>query len=164
MPSFLQKLHRRSGRPSTKHGNDSDQYPAEQANGHNSNGNGNGVAHRQSTSTLNSSQVGSSTPSTTPATSTSEADQEPRTHGPTPLPMRSPTRAQRPSAEPLKRYSMNVRMLDTLFSTTTDTLMQGLSSTVSNGSQSSMNRSSLLAPRVLSITDNSWVGRISCED
>jgi hypothetical protein len=36
--------------------------------------------------------------------------EQPKTYGPTPLPMRSPTRAQRPGVEPVKRYSMNVRI------------------------------------------------------
>jgi hypothetical protein len=110
MPSFLEKLHRRSSRPFSKRGNDNNQYPADKPNGHNINGNG--VAHRESNSTLNSSQVDSSTPSTTPAASTVDGDQEPKIHGPTPAPVRSPTRAQRPSVDPLKRYSMNVRMED----------------------------------------------------
>jgi len=158
MPSFLQKLHRRSSRPSTKHGKDDKQYPGNQTNGDHANGNG--VAHRQSSSTLNSSQVGSSTPSTTPATSTTEGDMDPKTNGPTPLPVRSPTRAQRPGADPIKRYSMNVGTVGT-GSGAILTPTKGLASTTSNGSHSSMNRSSLLAPRILSVTDNSWVGRIA---
>jgi hypothetical protein len=107
MPSFLHKLQRRSSRVTTKTNGaqDPESYAAASANGQN----GNGLQHRVSSSTLNSSQIGSSTPSTTPATSTTEdmADQA-RTYGPTPLPVRSPTHAQRPGVDPLKRYSMNV--------------------------------------------------------
>ncbi|KAH6534498.1 hypothetical protein HBI07_145730 [Parastagonospora nodorum] len=139
MPSFLHRLQRRSSRPATAkpRGKHDEPYPDDHANGHN----GNGVSHRVSSSTLNSSRVGGSDPSTTPATSTTEDNvDQPKTHGPTPLPMRSPTRAQRPGADPVKRYSMN-----------------GLSSYVSNGSHSSVNKSSLLAPRVISISDGSWV-------
>lgn len=39
------------------------------------------------------------------------------------------------------------------------TQVQGLSSSNSNGSHSSINRSSLLAPKILSVSDGSWVGR-----
>lgn len=160
MPSFLHKLHRRSSRPSNKQVKDDSQLPGAQSNGHNGNSNGNGDAHRQSSSTLNSSQVGSSSPSTTPATSTTDGEIEPKTNGPTPLPVRSPTRAQRPGVDPVKRYSMNVGTSAPLPSPRL-TPAQGLSSTTSNGSHSSMNRSSLLAPRILSVTDNSWVGRMA---
>jgi hypothetical protein len=61
--------------------------------------NGKGLAHRASASTMNSSQVASSTPSTTPATSTTD-----EVHGPTP----APARPQRPNVDPVKRYSTNV--------------------------------------------------------
>lgn len=70
--------------------------------------NGKGLAHRVSASTLNSSQVGSSTPSTTPATSTTDevnTQTKDLTNGPTP----APARPQRPTVDPVKRYSMNVR-------------------------------------------------------
>ncbi|KAF2033347.1 hypothetical protein EK21DRAFT_59100 [Setomelanomma holmii] len=137
MPSFIHKLTRRSSRPATKEGPSNGLKSQEQTIGHKSNG----VAHRPSSSTLNSSlQVDTSTPSTTPGTSTTGENGEPRTNGPTPLPIRSPTRAQRPSVEPVKRYSMN-----------------GITSTSTNGSHSSLNRSSLLAPRITSVSDGSWV-------
>ncbi|CAO2656090.1 Nn.00g048930.m01.CDS01 [Neocucurbitaria sp. VM-36] len=135
MPSFLQSLRRKSSRSSK-----ASEKPGQQVlDGKASGQNGNGLAHRPSASTLNSSQVGSSTQSTTPATSTSEdvaAPTKDHTYGPTPL----PSRPQRPSVEPVKRYSMN-----------------GLSSPTSNGSNGSINKASLLAPRVISISDNSWV-------
>jgi hypothetical protein len=103
MPSIFQRLHRKSSRPSTAKTNGQQGEPP---SGHVANGNGNGVSHRVSSSTMSSSQQGS----TTPATSTTEDNTElPKHHGPTPLPVRSPTRAQRPSVDPLKRYSMNVR-------------------------------------------------------
>jgi hypothetical protein len=101
--------------------------------------NANGINRRVSASTLDSSQVGSSTPSTTPATSTTDeinTQTKDLTNGPTP----APARPQRPTVDPVKRYSIN-----------------GLASPTSNGSNSSFNRSSLLAPRVLSVSDNSWV-------
>lgn len=60
-----------------------------------------GLTHRASASTMNSSQVASSTPSTTPATSTTD-----EFNGPTPAPV--PARPQRPNADPVKRYSTNV--------------------------------------------------------
>ena len=60
-----------------------------------------GLTHRASASTMNSSQVASSTPSTTPATSTTD-----EVNGPTPPPV--PARPQRPNADPVKRYSANV--------------------------------------------------------
>jgi hypothetical protein len=157
MPSIFHRLQRRSSRPSTSskaNGKHDNAYQGEQ--------NGNGVAHRISSSTLNSSPVGSSTPSTTPATSTTEENlEQPKTHGPTPLPVRSPTRAQRPSVEPIKRYSMNVSASVPHLYMLADTTAQGLSSTTSNGSHSSINKSSLLAPRVISISDGSWVGCVA---
>ncbi|KAI4664833.1 uncharacterized protein J4E79_003131 [Alternaria viburni] len=130
MPSFLRSLGRKSSRMS-KNGD-------KQANGADAQ-NGKGLAHRVSASTLNSSQVGSSTPSTTPATSTTDevnTQTKDLTNGPTP----APARPQRPTVDPVKRYSMN-----------------GLASPTSTGSNSSFNRSSLLAPRILSVSDNSWV-------
>ncbi|KAF1835389.1 hypothetical protein BDW02DRAFT_292423 [Decorospora gaudefroyi] len=130
MPSFLRHLGRKSSR-SVKPGQ-------KQTNGQTEGPNGQGLTHRVSASTLNSSQVGS-TPSTTPATSTTEevnTQTKDPSNGPTP----APSRPQRPNVEPIKRYSMN-----------------GLASPTSTGSNSSFNRSSLLAPRVISISDNSWV-------
>jgi hypothetical protein len=106
MPSIFHRLQQRSSRAAEKiNGKQDEPYRGEHANG-------NGVDHRVSSSTLNSSQVDSPTPSTTPATSTTEDSsmEQPKTYGPTPLPMRSPTRAQRPGVEPVKRYSMNVRI------------------------------------------------------
>ncbi|KAF1843664.1 zinc metallo protein-like proteinase [Cucurbitaria berberidis CBS 394.84] len=135
MPSFLSSLRRKSSRSSKASGRHGQVVLDGQANGQN----GNGLSHRVSASTLNSSQVGSSTPSTTPATSTTEdvtTLTKNLTNGPTPL----PARPQRPSVEPVKRYSMN-----------------GLSSPTSTGSNASLNKSSLLAPRVISVSDNSWV-------
>ncbi|KAJ4365570.1 hypothetical protein N0V83_008190 [Neocucurbitaria cava] len=135
MPSFLHNLRRKSSRSAKAFEKPGQQVVDGQANGQN----GKGLSHRVSASTLSSSQVGSSTPSTTPATSTSEdaaAHTKDNTYGPTPL----PSRPQRPSVDPVKRYSMN-----------------GLSSPTSNGSNGSINKASLLAPRVLSVSDNSWV-------
>ena len=84
----------------------------------------------------------------TPATSTIEGDAAPTV----------PPRPQRPSMEPVKRYSMNVSRPGD-WRCTELTKLQGLSTTPTNGSASnnSFNRSSLLAPRVISISDNSWV-------
>ncbi|OAL54829.1 zinc metallo protein-like proteinase [Pyrenochaeta sp. DS3sAY3a] len=135
MPSFLNNLRRKTSRSARLAGKNGHSNPDGQPAGQN----GKGLSHRVSASTLNSSQVDSSTPSTTPATSTTEdgpAQTKDHANGPTPL----PSRPQRPSVEPVKRYSMN-----------------GLSSPVSNGSNGSLNRSSLLAPRIISISDNSWV-------
>ncbi|KAJ8106570.1 hypothetical protein OPT61_g9445 [Boeremia exigua] len=119
MPSFLHKLSRKSSRASASpHDKNGEPSPTK-------------AGRRPSSSTMNSSPVGSSTASTTPATSTTDGDAPP-----------VPARPQRPSVEPVKRYSMN-----------------GLSTTPTNGSGShgSFNRSSLLAPRVISVSDNSWV-------
>ncbi|KAK1917096.1 hypothetical protein P3342_011941 [Pyrenophora teres f. teres] len=136
MPSFLRSLGRKSSRMSKsgdRHNNATVPH------------NANGLKHRASASTLNSSQVGSSTPSTTPATSTTDevnTQTKDVTNGPTPVPP-VPSRPQRPTTEPVKRYSMN-----------------GLASPISNGSNgsnSSFSRLSLFAPRVLSVSDNSWV-------
>jgi hypothetical protein len=104
MPSIFHRLQRRSSRPAEKiNGKHDEPYPGDPANA-------NGANRRVSSSTLNSSQVDSPTPSTTPATSTTEDSiDQGRTYGPTPLPLRSPTRAQRPGVDPIKRYSMNVR-------------------------------------------------------
>jgi hypothetical protein len=152
MPSIFHRLQRRGSRPSTAkpNGKHDESYQPEPVQAHN----GNGVHQRKSSSTMNSSHIGSSDPSITPATSTTED-----THGPTPAPVRSPTRAQRPGVDPLKRYSMNVGAHTPLPQRGTYTRMQGLASYGSNGSQNSMNRSSLLAPRVISVSDGSWVGR-----
>ncbi|KAF2129806.1 hypothetical protein P153DRAFT_289878 [Dothidotthia symphoricarpi CBS 119687] len=134
MPSFL-KLRKMSSRSSKASGTIAQSSPEAPANGQHNNG----VLGRKSSSTLNSSrQLDSSTPSTTPGTSTTpEVPTQPngQMNG-TPL----PSRPQRPSVDPVKRYSMN-----------------GASSATPNGSHSNMNRSSLLAPRVISISDNSWV-------
>jgi len=104
MPSFLSSLRRKS----RANFNISDkQGHAAYTNGDASGQNGNGMSRRKSSSTLNSSAVGSS-PSTTPATSTSgEASGQPNgpVHGVPPLP---PPRPQRPSTNPTKRYSLNV--------------------------------------------------------
>jgi hypothetical protein len=99
--------------------------------------NGKALARRASASTLNSSSLTASTPSTTPATSTIE-----EINGPTPAPASAPAHArpQRPNVDPVKRYSTN-----------------GVASPGSTGSNSSLNRTSLLAPRVLSVSDHSWV-------
>lgn len=148
MPSFLSQLRRKGSRGSKTSNKHDHLRPDEVADGQN----GHGMSHRVSSSTLNSSPVGSTSPSTTPATSTTE---EVHTHGPTPLPVRSPTRAQRPSVEPIKRYSMNVGH-GQMFRRQPLTLYKGISTT-SNGSHSSVNKSSLLAPRVISVSDGSWV-------
>jgi hypothetical protein len=157
MPSIFHRLQRRASRPSTakSNGKHDNSMQAEHANAQN----GNGVLQRKSSSTINSSQIGSSDPSITPATSTTEDSMDqPKTHGPTPLPVRSPTRAQRPGVDPLKRYSMNVGASGPRFKSYTNQRAQGVNSYNSNGSQNSMNRSSLLAPRVISVSDGSWVG------
>ncbi|KAJ5020726.1 putative peptidase family-domain-containing protein [Bipolaris maydis] len=112
MPSFLRSLSRRNSRmPKTddKSTNGTDKHQAK------------GLAHRASASTMNSSQVASSTPSTTPATSTTD-----EVNGPTPPPV--PARPQRPNADPVKRYSTN-----------------GGPYPAHSGSNGSLNRSSLLA-------------------
>jgi hypothetical protein len=113
MPSIFHRLQRRGSRPSTAkpNGKHIESYQAEHANAQN----GNGVSQRKSSSTINSSHIGSSDPSITPATSTTED-----INGPTPLPVRSPTRAQRPGVDPLKRYSMNVGASKFLFNFYTD--------------------------------------------
>lgn len=157
MPSFLNNLRRKTSRSARLAGKNGHSNPDGQPAGQN----GNGLSHRVSASTLNSSQVDSSTPSTTPATSTTEdgpAQTKDHTNGPTPL----PARPQRPSVEPVKRYSMNV-CTNKAHNWVTGPLMskQGLSSPVSNGSNGSLNRSSLLAPRIISISDNSWVSLVS---
>lgn len=110
MPAFLEKLRRRSSRIARPNGEQNQQVLDEQvANGQNGS-NGHGLSHRVSASTLNSSQVGSPSQSTTPATSTTEdftTQTKDNTYGPTPL----PSRPQRPSVDPVKRYSMNVRCI-----------------------------------------------------
>ena len=121
--------------------------------------NGNGLKHRASASTLNSSQVDSSTPSTTPATSTTDEvniQTKDLTNGPTPVPP-VPSRPQRPTTEPVKRYSMNVGNHAPTIASSSNLYNQGLASPVSNGSNGSFSRVSPLAPRVLSVSDNSWV-------
>lgn len=128
MPSFLSSLRRKS-----RHNIKSDE---KQAHSHANDQHANAISRRKSSSTLNSSALGSSSTSTTPATSTSG---EPQSNGakddvpPLPTP-----RPQRPGANPTKRYSLN-----------------GMST--SSSSQLSANPSSLLAPRVLSVSDGSWV-------
>ena len=121
--------------------------------------NGNGLKHRASASTLNSSQVGSSTPSTTPATSTTDevnTQTKDFTNGPTPVPP-VPSRPQRPTTEPVKRYSMNVWIYPPTMASSSNLCNQGLASPAPTGSNGSFNRASFLAPRVLSVSDNSWV-------
>lgn len=150
MPAFLAKLRRHSSRRSNASEQPAQQppqlpqHPSQYSqNGQNAqNGHkGNDLAPRISASTLNSLQVGTPSPSTTPATSTTEdvtSHSNDLTHGPTPL----PTRPQRPTVDTIKRYSMS-----------------GLSSPTSPGSNGSLNKSSLLAPRVTSISDNTWVNQ-----
>ncbi|KAF2702640.1 hypothetical protein K504DRAFT_475111 [Pleomassaria siparia CBS 279.74] len=128
MPSFLNSLRRKS-RSSIK------TDPEKQAisNGHSPVPNGNGVAQRKSSSTLNSSAVGSATPASSTAEDVAVQARAPASSTP-PLPT---SRPPRPDINVSKRYSMN-----------------GMTT---YGSQMSINPSSLLAPRVLSISDNSWV-------
>ena len=133
-----------------------------------------------SSSTLGSSAVGSST-STTPATSTSgEAQSTGARDEISPLPTPRP---QRPGANPTKRYTLNVSALgytakvearvscrscmgdagiDNAPTSVSGVLawsvadkIQGMST--SSSSQLSVNPSSLLAPRVLSVSEGSWV-------
>ncbi|KAF2011698.1 hypothetical protein BU24DRAFT_354120 [Aaosphaeria arxii CBS 175.79] len=140
MPSFLASLRRRSkGDVRAK------QFEGEPkaatsatANGHAVNTINNAIGRRKSSSTLASS-------ATTPATSSASDDVHPASKGPktgnTPLPPALPVR---PTINTnTKRYSMN-----------------GLNSASSNGSQMSINRSSLLAPRVTSVSDNSWAKQV----
>jgi hypothetical protein len=90
MPSFLHSLRRKGSRQSS-HDKTNETSPTKTQYG---------FGRRPSSSTMNSSPVGSSTPSTTPATSTTEGEAPP-------VPAQS-TRPQRPSVDPVKRYSMNV--------------------------------------------------------
>ncbi|PVI03292.1 hypothetical protein DM02DRAFT_260831 [Periconia macrospinosa] len=131
MPSFLSSLKRKS-----KLNVKSDEArQSALSNGHTSE-HKKGLARPKSSSTLDSSAVASNSAST-PATSTTSADvsvhQNGNKNGAPPLPT---TRPPRPGPNPTKRYSMN-----------------GLSS--SNGQHSAP--VSPLAPRILSISDNSWV-------
>lgn len=91
------------------------------------------VSRRKSSSTLESS-------ATTPATSTSDdgpVSARSVKNGTPPL----PHRLSRPTMNnSTKRYSLN-----------------GMTSASTTGSQMSVNRSSLLAPRVISVSDGSWV-------
>ncbi|KAJ4291114.1 hypothetical protein N0V90_010312 [Kalmusia sp. IMI 367209] len=136
MPSFLSSLRRKS-RVNIKQEDKHDQGHAF-GNGHANGQNGNGVSRRKSSSTLNSSALGSSSTSTTPATSTSgEASGHLNGLKEDVPPLPTP-RPQRPGVNPTKRYSLN-----------------GMST--SSGSLLSANPSSLLAPRVLSVSDGSWV-------
>lgn len=152
MPSFLSSLRRKSRadikieKPgsSAKHGA---VHGNGQTNGHTTNGT---VSRRKSSSTLASS-------GTTPATSTSENGSiQPKAmkNGTPPLPTSNP---RRPTINSTKRYSMNVSINNNLESIITDSKVQGLASVPTNGSQMSINPSSLLAPRVLSVVDGSWV-------
>lgn len=90
MPSFLHSLRRKGSRQSS-HDNTNETSPTKAQYG---------FGRRQSSSTMASSPVGSSTPSTTPATSTTEGEAPPV--------LAQSTRPQRPSVDPVKRYSMNV--------------------------------------------------------
>ncbi|KAF2641286.1 hypothetical protein P280DRAFT_542507 [Massarina eburnea CBS 473.64] len=154
MPSFLSSLRRKSrANVKTDEPRPASAFTKSGANGTNGHSNG-GVSRRKSSSTLNSSAVGSSSTSTTPATSTSgDVSVKPNglKNGVPPLPS---SRPQRPGPNPTKRYSMNVRThgppcVQQL------TNIQGSASNA--GWQSATNPSSLLAPRILSITENSWV-------
>ncbi|KAF1956699.1 hypothetical protein CC80DRAFT_504521 [Byssothecium circinans] len=152
MPSFLSSLRRKS----RSNINTDESRPSAFTNGTNgANGHQNvSVSRRKSSSTLNSSAVASSSTSTTPATSTSgDVSVQPNglKNGVPPLPT---TRPPRPGPNPTKRYSMNVRPHGSPHVRPL-TSAQGLSS--NGSSQASTNPSSLLAPRILSITDNSWV-------
>ncbi|KAF1976999.1 hypothetical protein BU23DRAFT_317554 [Bimuria novae-zelandiae CBS 107.79] len=132
MPSFLSSLRRKS-----RHNIKTEHHEKHAAhdNTHANSQNTNGVSRRKSSSTLNSSAVGSST-STTPATSTSgEAQINGAKDDIPPLPTPRP---QRPGVNPTKRYSLNG------MSTSSSSLLHA-------------NPSSLLAPRVISVSDGSWV-------
>ncbi|KAF2175055.1 hypothetical protein K469DRAFT_684757 [Zopfia rhizophila CBS 207.26] len=133
MPSFLSNFRSKS-RSSVK-----TEKSASNTNGH---VNGNGAVKRaQSSSTLNSNAPDSTTPpSTVPSDSSSHSNKELK-NGTPPLPTSRPVRPT-VNTTTSKRYSMN-----------------GLHSASTNGSQRSLNPSSLLAPRVHSISDGSWVNQ-----
>lgn len=141
MPSFLHSLRRKGSRQSSHDKTNESSLTKTQY----------GFGRRPSSSTMTSSPAGSSTPSTTPATSTTEGEAPP-------VPAQS-TRPQRPSVDPVKRYSMNVSTRQHMRAVPKLTRPQGLSTTPTNGSGSlnSFNRSSLLAPRIISVSENSWV-------
>jgi hypothetical protein len=149
MPSFLASLRRKS-RANIK--TEEKHAPGhENGNGHANGQNGNGVSQRKSSSTLSSFALGSSSP----ATSTSgEASGQPNgiKDDIPPLPT---TRPQRPGANPTKRYSLNVRTASGPGRPAVANARQGMST--SSSTQLSANPSSLLAPRVLSVSDGSWV-------
>lgn len=149
MPSFLSSLRRKSKinvKTEEKHA------PAHvNGNGHADGQNGNGVPRRKSSSTLNSSALGSSSP----ATSTS-GEASGQSHGvKDDIPPLPTTRPQRPAANPTKRYSLNVRPASRPGTQAVTNVGQGMPS--SSSSQLSANPSSLLAPRVLSVSEGSWV-------
>ncbi|KAF2870955.1 putative peptidase family-domain-containing protein [Massariosphaeria phaeospora] len=101
---------------------------------------GNGLSKKKSSATLNSSAIASTSTPATPASSTSgdmiAIQSNDFENGAPPLPTPRP---QRPAVNPTKRYSLN-----------------GMPST-SSTPQFSGNPSSLLAPRVLSVSEGSWV-------
>ncbi len=106
MPSFLHNLRRKSSRVSPKA---SDKHNDTATDG--TTKTTYGAGRRPSSSTLNLSPVGSSTPSTTPATSTTDGDAPPVPNN---------TRPQRPSVDPVKRYSMNVSKIALLLLSETE--------------------------------------------
>ncbi|KAF2001012.1 hypothetical protein P154DRAFT_522011 [Amniculicola lignicola CBS 123094] len=141
MPSFLSNLRSRS-RASISTAKSGRSFKKE-SNG-NGNGNGNGHATEQPNGTSaaprrnqSSSTLNSSAQSSTPATSEDATALPVPTSGTPPLPS---SRPPRPAINTQKRYSLN-----------------GMASASTSGSQMSMNPSSLLAPRVLSVSDGSWV-------
>lgn len=140
MPSFLSNLRRksridvkpekseRSLKHAQSHGSTAHTNGLNATNGTNGN-----VSRKKSSSTLASS-------ATTPATSTSDdgpSSSRSVKNSTPPLPTPHPAR---PNINATKRYSLN-----------------GTASANTSGSHMSVNRSSLLAPRVLSVSDGSWV-------
>ncbi|CAI6339014.1 unnamed protein product [Periconia digitata] len=130
MPSFLSNLRKKS-----KANFQTDQLRQSAISNDHANGHKKGLARHKSSSTLDSSAVASNSISTTPATSTTSGDVSVLPN----LPKNGVTTARppRPGPNPTKRYSMN-----------------GLSS---SSGQYAAPPVSPLAPRILSISDNSWV-------
>jgi hypothetical protein len=150
MPSFLSSLRRKS-RANIK--TEEKHVPVhENGNGHANGQNGNGVPRRKSSSTLNSFALGSSS---SPATSTSGEASGHSNGVKDDIPPLPTTRPQRPAANPIKRYSLNVRAASGPGKPAVANVRQGMST--SSSTQLSANPSSLLAPRVLSVSDGSWV-------
>ncbi|ORY15839.1 putative peptidase family-domain-containing protein [Clohesyomyces aquaticus] len=141
MPSFLSSFRSKS-RASVKSEKSAANLNSPYSNPSNANGNGSPIAtngsttvsRRKSSSTLDSSAQGSATPPTSEDCSLQSRTLKNDTP---PLPSSRPAR---PSINTPKRYSMN-----------------GLASAGTSGSQTSVNKSSLLAPRVLSVSEGSWV-------